>query len=179
MFTTFGMHKATNFQSNLDHTRMDVSEELLEVLAEHSKLTFLQLYVDSLHAHLDMPYKHLVSGYIVTCGLSHPNYNQAIVSRAANYLRHMRDLIHWMVGQLGSRIEEVVRFEEAVPCVLNAEEDFNLRRLMRLFDRRAMLVPFKDSPTVGVLSILKDVMSFWLRGSPNSIVTTGEWHGMM
>lgn len=82
-------------------------------------------------------------------------------------------------AQLGSRIEEVVRFEEAVPCVLNAEEDFNLRRLMRLFDRRAMLVPFKDSPTVGVLSILKDVMSFWLRGSPNSIVTTGEWHGMM
>lgn len=130
------------------------------MLPKHGKITFLQLYVDSPHAHLAMPFEHPVSGAIVTCGLSHPKYRQALITRAASYLRHMRDLIHQMVGQLQCRIEEVIRFNEAVPCVLDGKEHFNLKRLIRLFERRAMLILFKSSPTVGVMSTLKDVLSF-------------------
>lgn len=75
LFTTLGMHEATNFQTNLDNTGLDVSDELLDVLAEHGKLTFLQLYADSPHTHLNTPFKHPVSEAIVTCGLSHPKYH--------------------------------------------------------------------------------------------------------
>ena len=62
LFITLGMHETTNFQSNLDNSGMDVSKELLDVLTEHGKITFLQLYVDSPHTHLSMPYKHPVWG---------------------------------------------------------------------------------------------------------------------
>lgn len=92
--TTLGIHKATNFHSNLDNLPMDVSEELLNavVLLPGAQLNFVQLYVDSPQAHLQMPYKHPVSGAIVTCGLSHPNFHVAVNQRAGTYLCHMTDL---------------------------------------------------------------------------------------
>lgn len=65
-----------------------------------------------------------------------------------------------MVGQLGCRIEQVIRFDEAVPCELNAEDHFDVVGLTCMFESRTMLVPFTDSQTVGVLSILKDTLSF-------------------
>ena len=146
LFTTLGMHETTNFQSNLDDTGMNVSKELLGVLTENGKITFLQLYVDPPHAHLSIPYKHLVSGVIVTCVLAHLEYHRAMGSRAASYLRHTRDLIHRMVGQLGRRIEQVVRFQDEMPCVFDAAEFFHVTQLTQLLERRVMLVPFKHTP---------------------------------
>ncbi|KAL7372735.1 hypothetical protein ABVT39_021596 [Epinephelus coioides] len=58
LFTALGIHEATNYQSNLDNQPMDVSRELLSVLKLYGKLTFFQLYADSPHAHIQMPFKH-------------------------------------------------------------------------------------------------------------------------
>ena len=44
---------------------LDVSDDLMGVLAKEGKVTFLQLYVDSPHAYVNMPFKHPVSGAIV------------------------------------------------------------------------------------------------------------------
>lgn len=73
--TTMGTHKATNFQRYLDNTGMEVSKDLLSVLAKDSMLSLIQMYVDSPHANIEMPYNHPVMDAILTCGLSQiPNY---------------------------------------------------------------------------------------------------------
>lgn len=77
MFMALGIHEAVNFQSNFNNVPMDVGQQLMPVMSRDGKVTFLQLYVDSPHAHSQMPFKHPVSGVLVTCGLSHPNYHRS------------------------------------------------------------------------------------------------------
>ena len=81
LFSTLGMHEVTNMQSNLDNTPMDIDESLSDISQQYGELKFLQLYVDSAHMHINMPFKHPVSGAIVTCGLSHPNFQTAVITR--------------------------------------------------------------------------------------------------
>ena len=159
LFSVLGMHEATNFQTNLDHLPIDVAKPLLAVLSKHGKLNFLQLYVDSPHCHLQMPFKHPVSGAIVTCGLSHPNSQMAMLSRASTYLRHMTDLKERLVAQLGCRIEQVLRFQGDVPLCVDPSAHFDLEGLHALLRQRAMLVPFKDTTSgQGLLSTLDGVL---------------------
>lgn len=141
LFSTLGMHEATNFQTNLDHTGLDVTEELRGVLGTQGKLTFLQLYADSPHAYVQMPFKHPVTGAIVTCGLSHPNYQTSLISRATTYLNHMRDLGHRLVCQLGCRIEQVVRFEDEIPMLIDTSHyTSSLRSVLSFCHLRTKLV---------------------------------------
>lgn len=65
LFTALAMHEAVNFQTNQDSRPLDVSRTLLR-LCVPAAITFLQLYVDSPHIRVKMPFKHPISGTIVT-----------------------------------------------------------------------------------------------------------------
>ena len=109
LFSSLGMHETCNFQSNLNTLRTDVGQAIKCVLSKTGEVAFLQLYADAPHIHYNQPFKHPVSGGLVTCGLSHPNFKATLTSRALAYLKHIRDLRLRLVCQL-------VRFEgEDVP----------------------------------------------------------------
>ncbi|MEQ2213391.1 hypothetical protein XENOCAPTIV_014393, partial [Xenoophorus captivus] len=164
LYSILGMHEATNYQSNLDHLPVQVSDTLLEVLGKEGKLTFLQLYVDSPHVHVKMPYKHPVSGAIVTCRLSHPNFQTAMLSRANTYLKHMEDLKDKLVLQLGMRIEQVRHFEEDIPSEVFPESHFCKEAIFSLLSNSAIVIPFKDSVCPnGLLPTLNKVMDHVIR----------------
>ena len=77
------------------------------------------------------------------------------------YLKHIRDLRLRLVCQVGCRIKQVVRFEgEDVPFEFDPREFFDLPALQRLFQDRALLVPFQDREDGrGLLSTLRGVVS--------------------
>ena len=118
LFSTLGMHETCNFQSNLNTLRTDVGQAIMRVLSKTGEVTFLQLYADAPHIHYNQPFKHPVSGVLVTCGLSHPNFKATLTGRALAYLKHIRDLRLRLVCQVGCRIEQVVRFEDVEECLV-------------------------------------------------------------
>ena len=85
LFSTLGMHETCNFQSNLNTLRTDVGQAIMRLLSKTGEVTFLQLYADVPHIHYNQPFKHPVSGVLVTCGLSHPNFKATLA-----YLKHIR-----------------------------------------------------------------------------------------
>ncbi len=107
LFSVLSMHEAVNFQTTLDKKRSNIKNTLLSLLSSKT-VRFLQLYVVSPHVHLRMTHKHPVSGVISTCGLLHHQTRKAMYTRAQTYLQHMEDLKLKMVGQLKSRIEQVL-----------------------------------------------------------------------
>lgn len=107
LYSVLGIHEATNFQTDFDHSKITMDQALLDVLVAEGKLNFLQLYVDSLHVHIQLPFKHPVTGALVTCHMSHPQYQQALLDRAKSYLLHMKDLQEKLVVQLGLQIKQV------------------------------------------------------------------------
>lgn len=132
LYSILGIHEATNYQTDLDHLPHSLSPTLLDALGVEGKLTFLQLYVDSPHVHLQMPYKHPVSGTLVTCRMSHPQFQRSLLSRASQYMCHMEDLKEKLV-QLGLRIEQVRRFEKNIPWEIDPQEYFCQQALYMLF----------------------------------------------
>ncbi|CAL8275570.1 unnamed protein product [Arctogadus glacialis] len=154
LFSTLGMHEMCNFQSNLNTLRTDVGQAIKCVLSKTGEVAFLQLYADAPHIHYNQPFKYPVSGVLVTCGFSHPNVKATLTSRALAYLKHIRDLRLRLVCQL-------VRFEgEDVPFEFDPREFFDLPALQRLFQDRALLVPFQDREDGrGLLSTLRGVVS--------------------
>lgn len=66
LYSIFGIHEATNFESSLDNVPRDIDREPLGILQSPCQLTFLQLYATSPHAHLQMPFKYPVRNAIVT-----------------------------------------------------------------------------------------------------------------
>ncbi|CAL8275578.1 unnamed protein product [Arctogadus glacialis] len=102
---------------------------------------------------LSEPFKHPVSGGLVTCGFSHPNVKATLTSRALAYLKHIRDSRLRLVCQL-------VRFEgEDVPFEFDPREFFDLPALQRLFQDRALLVRSQDREDGrGLLSTLRGVV---------------------
>ncbi|CAL8239964.1 unnamed protein product [Gadus morhua 'NCC'] len=161
LFSTLGMHETCNFQSNLNTLRTDMGQAIMRVLSKTGEVTFLQLYADAPHIHYNQPFKHPISGVLVNCGLSHPNFKATLTSRAFAYLKHIRDLRLRLVCQVGCRIEQVVRFEgEDVPFEFDPREFFDLPALKRLFQDRALLVPFQDREDGrGLLSTLRGIVS--------------------
>ncbi len=141
---------------------MDVSRDLLEVFSRKGTVTFIQLYVDSPHHHYMQPFKHPVSGVLVTCNLSHPNHQPAVHRRAVEYLRMMEDLRDHMVIQLGCRMEQVVRLEgEEIPLVVTPRDYFSVNALERLIKEHGLFVPFKDRPDgAGLPSTLRDIIHY-------------------
>lgn len=131
---------------------------MMSVLAKEGKATFLQLYVDSPHAHIKMPFKPPVSGRVVTCGLSHPNFQGAIMSNASNYIHHMWELNDRLVVRLACRIEQVVRFEEDIPMVVDAANHFHRKKLRAVLSLYRMVLPFEDNEKgKGLLTALREV----------------------
>ncbi|KAL7397250.1 hypothetical protein ABVT39_019213, partial [Epinephelus coioides] len=161
LFSTQGMHETCNFQSNLNTLIMDIGHTLKSVLSKTGRVTFLQLYADAPHIHYSQPFKHAVSGVLVTCGLSHPNFKTTLTSRAHTYLRHIRDLSRRLVCQVGCRIEQVARFEgHDLPLDFNPRDFFDLSALQKLFLDYPLLVPFQDrEDSQGLLSTLRGVVN--------------------
>lgn len=96
------MYKVVNYQSSLDSKSIDIAAPLAAVCKDET-LSFLQLYVD-VYVQVPFSFRHPVSGVIVTCGLSHPQFQKAMEHRATTYIDHMDDLTRKMVSQ----IEQVV-----------------------------------------------------------------------
>lgn len=159
IYTVLGIHEATNFQTDLDRRKINAERRLLNVFENEGWLNFFQLYVDSPHVHIKVPFKHPVTGALVTSGLSHPQFQWALLDRAVSYVFHMKDLKEKLVGQLGLRIEQVRRFEdpgdlEIVPKVLFCEE-----ALFDLFQDNAIVLPFKDTDVPsGLLPTLTNII---------------------
>lgn len=159
LYSVLGMHEATNYQTDLDHLPLTLSDSLLRVLKDDGRLTFLQLYVDSPHVHLKMPFKHPVSGTIVTCGLSHPQFQKALLSRAEMYVMHMKDLKEKLVSQLSLRIEQVRLYEDWVPTAICPGEHFCEPALFAMLGENALVIPFSERAYEhGLLSTLSRVL---------------------
>lgn len=122
LYSILGIHEATNYQTDLDHRPLSLQQTLLDVLGAEGTLNFLQLYVDSPHVHIQMPYRHPVSGTLATCRISHPQFQQALMSRAVQYIDHVEDLTRKVDIQLGLRIEQVRRFEEYILSEIDPKE---------------------------------------------------------
>lgn len=146
LFSCLGMHEAVNFQSNLDSRKIDFDRELRQLCAT-GKISFLQLYADSPHIHVKSPFKHPVSGTIVTAGLADPQYLSAMDRRAREYLLHMQDLVDKVPCPLALRVEQVAIFDdtEGIPHVLVAAEFFRVRRLHHLLHTAPLVLPFTIS----------------------------------
>ncbi|MEQ2166835.1 hypothetical protein GOODEAATRI_032375, partial [Goodea atripinnis] len=174
LYSVLGMHEAANYHTDLKHSALNVSSALKEVFTKEGQVTFLQMYVDSPHVHLNMPFKHPVSGAVVTCRLSHHQFQKALLSRAIRYIKHMEDLKDKLVSQLGLRIEQVIRFEEEFPRFLNPCEHFNEPALMSLLRDNAVVIPFKDLVCQhSLLPTLKQVLDHLLK-ELDQIFTTSE-----
>ena len=119
LFPTLSFGECANFQTNLDGRALDVRAPLLNVVCcgkeSRGNLNFLQVYTDSPHTHMTIPYKHPVSGVITTCGLMHHEVTKAMYARAKEYMAHMEDLRMKMVKPLCCRIEQVKLFQ-GVDC---------------------------------------------------------------
>ncbi|CAL8378236.1 unnamed protein product [Gadus morhua 'NCC'] len=96
-----------------------------------------------------------VDGVMIQWGAGH------LRLEAFAYLKHIRDLRLRLVCQVGCRIKQVVRFEgEDVPFEFDPREFFDLPALQRLFQDRALLVPFQDREDGrGLLSTLRGVLA--------------------
>lgn len=85
-----------------------------------------------------------MTGALVTCHLSHPQYQRALLERARSYILHIKDLKEKLVVQLGLWFEQVVRFEGSIPTDINLKHYFNEESLMSLVKEYALVVPFDD-----------------------------------
>lgn len=110
LYTALGIHEAVNFQTVLDNSTIRLSKAL-DLTIAYSVL-FIQLYVDSPHINVKSPFKHPVSGTIVTCGLSHPQYTTALETRATTYLGHMQDLSSKVICPFHLRLEYVLLLKD-------------------------------------------------------------------
>lgn len=177
-FTALGMHETANFQTELDNRAMQISPDLRAVCLPDN-ITFLQLYVDSPHVHANMPFKHPVSGIVTTCGLSHPQFNKSMWTRAKRYLRHMHDLADKLICPFEIRIEQVALFGEgeAIPCKIDPEKFFSEKNLLSLFKEYPMVVPFKqDEYRESVHFVLQKVLTH-IVDSLESIMDQSEGQG--
>lgn len=82
------IHEACNLQSNLDTLPQDIGEELMAILQFPGQVSFLQLYVTSPHAHLQMAFKHPFSGAIMNCGLRPHMLHKVLGDQARTYMEH-------------------------------------------------------------------------------------------
>lgn len=91
---------------------------------DEGKLNFSQIYVDLPHLQIKVPYKHPVTGALVTRGLSYPQFQRALQDRAKGYTFYMKDLQEKLVVQLGLRVEQVCCFEDPCELEVNPKEYF-------------------------------------------------------
>lgn len=146
LFTAISMHECANFQTELDQHELDVSPVLAKI-ARLPFVTFWQFYVGSPHTHYQSTFRHPVSGLIVNCGLSYPNYQKALHTRAEDYYVHMRDLAIKCKCYYPLRIEMVQGLDEEDLGVLKepirAHTFFRIPNIQRLLEDVPMLVPFQ------------------------------------
>ncbi len=161
--TNQSIHEAANYQSNLDDHPIVIDDKLLDVFAalpNKPLMNHLQLYCNTPHTHQTPFYKHPVSGVISTCGLLHADQTRAMHARALGYLSHMDDLIHKADIHLSACIEVVLLFEEerGIPELFHPEDAFDQKGLIRLLEKKPMLLPFKDDEGQGLRSVTSAVL---------------------
>ncbi|TNN39522.1 hypothetical protein EYF80_050298 [Liparis tanakae] len=161
LYTALGIHETVNFQTVLDNHANRLSRALKVTVMDFPVL-FVQLYVDSPHIHVKSPFKHPVTGTIVTCGLSHPQYANALEARATNYLDHMQDLSSKMICPFHLRLEYVLFLEDiAYPKCVEPSWFFVEEHLLQFFEENPVVLPYRLGPyNQGVLVILSKVMDF-------------------
>lgn len=163
MYSVLGIHEASNYQTDIDHRSIKIHQQLHDGIESEGRLNFLQLYVESPHVHVRMPFRHPVTGAIVTCKLSHPQFEKALLGRATSYIYHMKFLKDKLVIQLGLRIEQVRRFESAIPSKIVPQDIFNEQALSMLFLEHPLVIPFRDTGfTHGLLPTLDSVLDFFI-----------------
>ncbi len=74
------------------------------------------MYTVSPYTHMTLPYKHLVSGVITTCGFMHHKIARAMYSRAKEYMDHMEALEAKMGKPLTCHLEQVRLLETDCPA---------------------------------------------------------------
>lgn len=122
-------------------------------------------------------FRHPISGLIVTGGLSHPNYVQAVATRAGDYYVHMMDLARWAAGNYNLRIEivEGIEGEELAdfPHIVEARSFFNMRTLQKCLMDFPLVVPFKreqEQPS------MNEILSRCLKHMADQLWQLGEKH---
>jgi len=160
LYTALGIHEAVNFQTVLDISPIRISRAL-DLTIKYPVL-FIQLYVDSPHIHVKSPFKHPVSGTIVTCGLSHPKYSTALETRATNYLDHMQDLSSKVICPFHLRLEFVILLKDVLyPECVEPSYFFVEENLVKFFQEYPVVLPYRlGCYNQGVLVILSKVMDF-------------------
>ncbi|KAM3597676.1 uncharacterized protein V6R79_007891 [Siganus canaliculatus] len=165
MYPVLSMAEAANFQSNLDGRKPDVCRDLLKVLfggeEKRGELNFVQVYTDSPHTRMKIPYKHPVSGVIATCNMIHHEVRRSMYGRALDYLDHMVDLQVKFQKSLDCRIEQVRRFAgEDHPSVLRPEDIFGMAELWEELRKKPLLLPFIEHSNTGLMSVLCETIAF-------------------
>ncbi len=166
LFPALSMGECSNFQSTLDgrapNPGMDWKNVLLKGVEGRGTLQFLQMYTDSPHTHLSMPYKHPVSGVVTTCNLLHHEVNKAMHVRAMRYIELMEDLMVKFVRPLSCRLEAVKLFKpQQLPDILNPEHIFCDAALMKMLRDVPIIVPFVDGTDgKGILHIIRHTISY-------------------
>ncbi|XP_025760147.1 uncharacterized protein LOC112844734 [Oreochromis niloticus] len=174
-FTCMSMHECVNVQTELDQRPPDILRPLAEI-ATKPNVTFWQFYVDSPHTHYMSTFRHPISGLIVTGGLGHPNYVQAVATRAEDYYIHMMDLARKAAGNYNLRIE-IVEGKEGKELedldLVSPWEFFNCEALYKCLRDFPLVVPFKrehEQPSVN------EILSRCLKYMADQLRQLGEKH---
>ncbi|CAI5689619.1 unnamed protein product [Oreochromis niloticus] len=174
-FTCMSMHECVNVQTELDQRPPDILRPLAEI-ATKPNVTFWQFYVDSPHTHYMSTFRHPISGLIVTGGLGHPNYVQAVATRAEDYYIHMMDLARKAAGNYNLRIE-IVEGKEGKELedldLVSPWEFFNCKALYKCLRDFPLVVPFKrehEQPSVN------EILSRCLKYMADQLRQLGEKH---
>lgn len=158
----YSMAESANFQSNLDHMPMDVSDILDQVVRhDNCKVNLLQLYAVTPHCHQATPAKHPVSRVITTCDLHIEKHRQMRLKDAKTYVDHMDDLTIKTSARTFVRLEGVFLVWPGFPEVVDALSFFDQMMLDNLFETVPMLLPFKDNDDgLGLRHIVKPIATY-------------------
>ena len=165
MFTILGMHEAVNIQTKTDKRSLDVHKPLLDIVAR-TPLHFLQMYVDSPHCQLGRGFCHPISGCVAMCDLQHLQSKLALRNAAGKYLQSLQDCLLKMRGQTRLRLEYVTYIDRSwgIPHFLRPEDGINLPALEKLFETCPVVLPFVDTESCKIVSVIHDSLDFMVSG---------------
>ena len=146
MYTALSFAECANYQSNLDHRKIDLSANLRSMSAFPGLITFVQAYATTPHRHPDRYYQHPVTGCLATLGTLHPKTNKMLADRAQRFLNVMRENAEKLVGPITARLEFVTKHDllQMPTLSLDADKYINLGALRKVLREHALVIPFSD-----------------------------------
>ena len=151
MFTILGMHEAVNIQTKTDKRSLDVHKPLLDVVAR-----------SPLHCQLGRGFCHPICGCVTMCDLQHPQSKLALRNAAGKYLQSLQDILLKTRGQTRLRLEYVTYLDRSwgIPHFLRPEDGIHLPALEKLFDTCPVVLPFGDTESCKIVSVIHDSLDF-------------------